>query len=305
VEGVTDSGETRKTRPGWALLLLAVGFALGVAGYLVIYTVEPARTLCHDFAQAYALPGEKAGGKTGAPSCATDELRYYAALSGIVVGSVLGLISAVVLLSRSIAATQAGTPWAGRRAAAALASRLDSHLPGGARRTRPGFVTALVAVLMLGAVVAGAAWWRNYRNTQDLRNYTNAGAALATTRLPADLQRESISMCGDTFPLCAQSRLTPPQLQSWLEHFLHGTVAPEGVSPAACARNVKRGGLPCPVTVIGEFGGYPTMGDAFWRFVVVRNGRPPAGALAGRRRYVYYSGSDIYVGPVLPPHYAG
>lgn len=286
--------------------MLAVGVAAVVAGYIVMFTVESARTLCHDFAEDYVLGAVGAAGKIGAPSCTTDDLRYFGGIAGIVLGLVLGGSSVVVLRARSIAATAAGTPWASRRAATSVAGWLDSKLPGrngGTRHTRPGFVTSLVVAVVLGAIVAGAASWRSYRNAQDLHNYINAGAALATTRLPADLQRESVSMCGNSSPLCARSRLSPPQLQAQLGHFFHGTPQPDGFPDRRCARNAKRGGLACSINVFGEFDGYPTIATALWHPVFVRNGHPPAGALPGGRRDLYFLGSDVFAGPVLPPRY--
>jgi hypothetical protein len=87
-----------------------------------------------------------------------------------------------------------------------------------------------------------------------------------------------------------------------LRRLLHGGPAPALAALIACIPGR------CPVTVYGHYDGALAVGDAFWHLLIVRNGKPPKGAVpihpdvpprAGHPAGYWY-GSDIMIGTVNP-----
>jgi len=312
VHGTPEIASAKPSRPGWAALALLGGMAIGIAGYLVARAGRSSRSACQ-IARFYYWSSRQLNSAFHAtvyrvaarpPSCSSASLHYDLGIALTVLGAVLALIALITLLIRSRRATAAGTPWATQRAAASAARWLDAHLPGRRGpepRIRPGFVTVLALVALVGAVVGADAAWRNYYNQQELsaqlRNYDRAAAALASVQLPATMHREPSANCGN--PLCARSALPPRALQPFLRRFLHGAPEP-GETAGDCQRLMALGIAGCAVTVNGEYDGYPTVGLVFPHMLIVRHGHPPQGAIRDVRNHeIFFLGSDIWIGPVL------
>jgi hypothetical protein len=66
-------------------------------------------------------------------------------------------------------------------------------------------------------------------------------------------------------------------------------------STALCSLLTQQAALPCPVTVYGTITGYPAVATIFRHLIIVRNGRPPAGAVPVRptSHGAYFLGSDV------------
>ena len=288
---------------------MGLGVAVGVAGLVVRHDVQPARTLCHLTAQIHsfeqalttqtgALPGLPAK----ATSCAAVDLRYALGLVAALLGLAIVAVGFAWLMRRSRRAAVSGAPWPIRRAMEATAGWLDARMPG--RRTkspprlRGGFLAVLSVILIAVAVSGTVSLWQSHQRSVQMHTYLTATAALTTVKLPLGLRRTSD--CGDT--VCASSRLTPSQLEPMLRRLLHGGPAPALAALIACIPGR------CPVTVYGHYDGALAVGDAFWHLLIVRNGKPPKGAVpihpdvpprAGHPAGYWY-GSDIMIGTVNP-----
>jgi hypothetical protein len=288
------------------------GLAAGVVGLIVRHNAASARTLCHldeqvrTFEQSLAAQvGPLPGPAAKAVSCASLDLRYDLGLVAALLGLAITLGGFLWLTCRSRRAARVGAPWPIRRAMDAAAGWIDAHLPGGHARSQPrlrgGFLAILTAILVAIAVGGAISLWNSHQRSERIYTYETATAALAALPLPVGLQRESPAACGDT--VCARSNLTPPQLDPMLRALLHGTPNPAITDLIACPASDR-----CPVTAFGHFDGALAVGNAFWHLLVVRDGKPPKGAipvhptlhLRPGRAYAYWFGSDVYIGTIDP-----
>ena len=304
-------GDPRRVRAGWTVPVIGVGVAISVAGLVVRGDAAPARTVCQVNAQVQSFMqsvsgkvGRLPGLPTKATSCAALDLRYDLGLVGALVGLVIAMAGFVWLMRRSRRAARSGAPWPIRRTLDAAARWLDARLPGnryGAEpRIRGGFLAGLGVVLVVAAVGGAVSVWDGYQRSQQIHGYEAATTALTALQLPHGLQREPAGACGDE-TVCARSSLNPPQIGPFLRHLLDGAPNPSATAAIPCAG-------PCPVVIYGHYDGALTVGIAFWHLLIVRDGKPPRGAIPARpsiparagRPAAYFLGSDIDIGTVDP-----
>jgi len=289
---VTDA--TRPVRPGWTLPILGVGLVIGLAGLLVARGALPARTLCTWMTTVHSedLFGESGVGR--GPNCTPIDTRYVIGEALAWLGLAVAITASIGLGLRSRQATKAESPWRTHRATASAAQCLNRHLARSSdskMRVRPGLLTALGVVLILGALAGGAAAWQSYRHSQQAQGFNRAVAALAQIRLPQSLRREANYGCGGE--VCAQSTLTPLQVEPIYRRLFHA--APNDVF---CTRRPTGVDVPCPLKVFAEFHGYPLVAIAFWHLTVVMPGqRAPSGSVPypGHRGRIYETGSTVAI----------
>jgi hypothetical protein len=285
---------------------MGLGLLLGTGGLAVRHDAEPARDFCHFNAEAVSFEQSfKSVGLRGlpakAPSCSALDLRYDLGLAAALLGLVIAAVGFVYLMRRSWRANALGTPWPVRRAMDAAARWLDARVPGANSqpRLRGGYLACFSAVVLAAAVLGAGSLWQSHQRSQQARAYALARAALPSLQLPPVLKRVTGSCGGGE--ICAQSTLNPPQLESILRHLLHGAPRPELRALLPCPGA-------CPVTIYGQFDGVPVVGDAAWHPVVVRNGKPPKGAVPAfyRRRprpgrpRLWERGSEVSIGLIAP-----
>lgn len=282
-------------RPGWLLPALALGgLGAGVKGLTMLQAVSSARTFCHALATIGSLLPR--GLRTTA-NCAPFDSRYDWGLAIALIGLLAVIVGGAGLARRSDRAARAGCPWPLRRATRSAAGWVDAHLPGTKRsepRLRPGYLTALAAILTTVAVGAGLSAWSDHRRAQHLGAYNETEHVLVSLRLPSSIGRDLSRSCGA--PVCGHSRLSPPQLEPALRRLLHA--AP---NPTLTALLPPCAG-PCPVTLDGHLNGYPVVAIAFWHPLPVKHQRPPSGALSFPHRggHLFYLGSDVTIDAVSP-----
>ena len=244
---------------------------------------------------------------TKAVSCAALDLRYDLGLAGALLGLVIVVAGFAWLMRRSRRAALAGTPWPIRRTMDASARWLDRRLPGGrtgtAPRLRGGFLAVLGAILLAIAVSGAVSRWKNYERSRAVHTYEVATAGLAASKLPPTIRRGAAAGawadCGST--ICAASKLNPPQVEPILRRLLHGGPMPAITNLIPCVS-------PCPLSVFGHYDGSWAIGIAFWKLVVVRDGRVPKGAIPARRAvrprpgvpYAYFLGTDVSISTIDP-----
>jgi hypothetical protein len=288
---------------------MGLGVAVGLAGLAVRHDAQPARTVCHLSAELHSFDesliqqtGPLPGLSAKATGCAFLDLRYALGLVAALLGLLIVAAGFVWLMRRSRRAAASGTPWPVRRTMEAAASWIDARVPGGragsAPRLRGGYLAVLSVLLVVVAIGGAVSLWQSHQRSAQIHSYVVATAALTALKLPAGLQRTAA--CADT--VCASSRLSPGQLAPILRRLLDGAPIPAVTALIPCP--VGR----CPVTVYGHFDGSVVVGNAFWHLLVVRNGKPPKGAVplhpglrvrAGHA-YGYWYGSDVMIGTINP-----
>jgi hypothetical protein len=134
-----------------------MAIAIAVAGAIEWWAARHAHTLCNvfkEFGPLLHLPGHA---PLRDPSCAAVERHYDLARAATLLGAIVALIAFVGRMRRSRKAAAAGAPWRSRRIMEASARWVDRRLPGrngSTPRLRPGFLTALSALLLLVVGVA-------------------------------------------------------------------------------------------------------------------------------------------------------
>ncbi len=301
-----------RVRAGWTVPVIGAGVVLGIGGLVVRHNAAPLRAFCQLRAQLAAFDGAltKSTGPLpefkpppALPGCTAINLRYDLGLVTALVALVVTAVGLLFLMVRSRNAAAAGSAWPVRRrmdaAAAWLDARLPGRRPGSPPRLRGGFLAVLSLVLLVVAGAGGASLWNSYKRSEQIQTYETANALLAAIKLPPGM-KHAPGVC--QFTVCATSSQSPAQIEPFLRRVLHGGPIPALSNLLACPLNA------CPVTIYGQFHGTLAFGDALRNLIVVRNGKPPKGAIpvhpnlhAHRGQPVgYWFGSQVTIDAIDP-----
>jgi hypothetical protein len=288
----------RPVSPGWTLPVAVVGAVLLGVGRWQYYGVQTQRMVCDVVGAMSSLTGNQP-----APACAAVRSRQLLGIVLMVVGG-LGLgVGSLAASRRGLKAARQGTPWPLRRAFMSSARAVDSRLPG-YRASRPRISQAWIAGAAFVAVVAAAAgignaWDAHVKSVRQHR-YAAGQQALKTLALPAGVTRDSPAAgCptnADT--ICARSAKPPGALIASFSALLHGK--PDAALCEALA--IPGDAVPCPVTIIGTLAGNRAVATISQHLVIVKSGKPPAGAtvLSPKMTHLYVDGSDVTIGISSP-----
>jgi hypothetical protein len=281
---LTGFEDRKGVRPGWSVAVIVAGVAAGVAGLVVEHNAAPAHSLCQLAGQLQSFDQSLSNSVGSLPAfrppvittCGSANLRYDGGLIAALVGLALAIGGLAWLMRRSRRSARQGAPWPVRRRMDAAANWLDVRLPrartGSQPRLRGGFLSVL-AVLVVVVAVGGLIWqWDSYQRSQQIQTYETANAVLAAIKLPPDM-KHAPGPC--QFTVCATSRQSPAQIGPFLRRLLHGAPAP-AVNALLCPIPIQGN---CPVTIYGHFHGAVAFGDALQNLIVIRNGKPPKGAV--------------------------
>jgi hypothetical protein len=290
--------QSRPVRPGWTLPVAVAGaIALGV-GYGQYHGVQAQRIVCDVVGAMSSLTGSHPSA-----SCAAVRSRQ---LFGVILmaAGFLGLVVGTMAASRrGLKAARQGSPWPLRRTFTKIARAVDSRLPG-YRASRPRISQAWIAAAAFFAVVAAiggiAHIWDAHQKSVRQQRYAAGQQALKTLVLPIGVTRESSAAdCPpDSATICARSHKTPDALSAAFSTLLHGQP-----NSALCDALAIPGDLvPCPVTIIGTLAGNRAVATISQHLVVVKSGKPPAGAkrASSKMAHLYVDGSEITIGIASP-----
>jgi hypothetical protein len=162
-------------------------------------------------------------------------------------------------------------------------------------RLRPTVIVALVVILL---VAGGSVLYETQNVHQDRQSKVDRRAAeraLAGLRLPSGVTRlrTSSSCTSSAATVCATSTRPPEDLKSALESLLNGRA-----NDLLCKVVAQPQGQPCPVTIYGKVAGYPAVANVHRHLLLVKTGRPPAGAVplhAGATHGIFFLGADLNI----------
>jgi hypothetical protein len=157
-------------------------------------------------------------------------------------------------------------------------------------------VAALLCCAVILLSVGGVRAWQAHDRSVELASRQHAEESLSAMSLPWPVARQIVSGCqasADT--RCAASSLTPHQIEPALAQLLRGQP-----NANVCAVLSSPFGTPCPV--YGTIDGYPAMGMAFPRLVIIDKGAPPAGAVPVKtgNLHAFFVGSDVTISLLTP-----
>ncbi len=147
-------------------------------------------------------------------------------------------------------------------------------------------------VLLLAGVWVTPGLWDTYSAELDARAQRRGQVALAELTLPAELSRQPYEDCVPSPDLiCATSSLPPDEVEPLLRALLNGK------PDAAICRLLPKPLLDEPCPVEASVGGHPARAWASHHLLVVRNGRPPAGATPVRPGHtrLFTLGSEVRI----------
>jgi hypothetical protein len=269
-----------------------VGLVAASIGWRLVDSVAGAHMVCDAFGTLAGIPG---AGQPG-PACAGVNTRYTSGVLLEASGALLVLVALLVARRRGRVAARQGHPWPLGRLLTRVAASVDRHLPGVSDDRSPrigaGAVGALLSCLLLVGAIATHSAWSGHERTTELARRHAAEQRLTALTLPTGLATaSSASGCAPSLDtLCASSAMSTHDLRPVMESLLSGRS-----STALCSLLTQQDGMPCPVTVYGTIAGYPAFATIFQHLIIVRNGRPPAGAVPVRptSHSAYFLGSDV------------